>query len=90
MDQGCVNEGKDRRLFGKVTCWLQRLLSFQTNVAPFTFVLELPFGFRIITPWPGSRKLLFRVALYRYDYYARKMIFFSAALKRIALTDEAL
>lgn len=90
MNQGCVNEGKDHRLFGWCTCWLQRLASFKSNLSPLVIVLELPLGFRILMPWTKGRRLMLRIALLRYDFYAKEYIFFSAALKRIAATDEAL
>lgn len=89
MDQGCVNEGHDHRLFGRVTCFLQRLFSFKSNFTPITLVLET-IGFRLILPWFAGKRFMIRLHLFRYDFYAKEYIFFSAAVKRIAATDEAL
>ena len=83
MNQGCINEGKDQRLFGKLTCWLQRLGSFKSNVHPLVLQLEFPLGFRLYIPYGKYNLFMLRVALWRYDVNATPptYIFFSAAAK---------
>ena len=82
MNQGCVNEGNDTRVWGRVTCWLQRHGSFKSQRPPVAVELELPLGFRVYFPWYGKYYMV-RLALLRYDYYAGEYIFFSAAAKGV-------
>ena len=81
MDQGCVNEGNDKRVWGKVTCWLQRHGSFKSKWPPLSVELELPLGVRVYFPWMDGKYYMVRIAVLRYDYYAGEYIFFSAAGK---------
>jgi len=85
MDQNCINEGKDQRLLGKITCWLQKLGSFVYSVPPLVLQLELPLGFRLYVPYGKEKLFMVRAALWRYDANANPptYIFFSAAAKRV-------
>jgi len=49
--QGCPHEGKDHRLFGSVTCFLQRLLSWSTTYEPISLTVAFPFQFLAYLPF---------------------------------------
>lgn len=89
--QGCPHEGSDHRLLGSITCWLERHGTFASRIPPPQLRLEF-LGLRLYLPWRRAGQwviLMARLHLWRYDYYNRCYIFFSAALKRIVPTDAA-
>jgi hypothetical protein len=81
-DQGCPYEGSDSRLFGKLTCFLQRLGTFKLNVHPVMVLFEFPLGVRILIPWFGGKTVTVQAAVWRYDWNARAYIFFSGSIKK--------
>lgn len=91
-DQGCPQEGEDRRLFGTVVCWLQRKLSFESDLEPISIVLAFPpyISINIPIPWWeksewGVHKVLNFRAGWRMDMgigNKRMFIFPSAAIKK--------
>ena len=40
--QGCPNEGPDKRIFGKLTCFLQRLLTWSSTYEPVSVLVAFP------------------------------------------------
>jgi hypothetical protein len=80
--------GTDKRVLPCVTAWLQNLATFASQVTPPFVQIEF-LGLRIGIPWKGGKVLLFRVHLWRYDYYAQAYIFFSSMLKRVNPRDVA-
>ena len=54
-DQGCPNEGPDRRIFGKLTCFLQRLFTWPTGYEPLSL--------SVMFPWPNALVSLAILAL---------------------------
>ncbi len=52
-DQGCPNEGTDRRIFGPIVCWLQRLFTWSSTYEPISLLIAFP--------WPN---LLASAAIY--------------------------
>ena len=89
-EQGCVNEGTDKRLFGKVVCWLQQRLSLRSTYEPATLVIgfppylaiNFPVPFSKLTKWGVRKSIHFRIGM-RYDFNAKKYITPSAALKDV-------
>lgn len=87
-EQGCPKEGTDRRVFGKFTCWLQRLLVWEstwepipsvgaTLIPPYVFA-NVPLPWTPITKWGVHR--VFHVRLgFRYDMNAHIYLLSGAA-----------
>ena len=68
-NQGCPNEGKDTRLFGKWGCWVQSHLSFHSTYPPVQLVFRFPFYVAFILPLPRTspRKYFSIRAGFRWD-----------------------
>jgi hypothetical protein len=49
-DQGCPNEGRDSRLFGRWGCRVQSALSFRTRWSPIRVLFCFPFWFGLSVP----------------------------------------
>jgi hypothetical protein len=71
-----------------ITAWLQDHGTFDSKITPPFLQLEF-LGIRLGVPWKGGKVLLFRVHLFRYDYYGQAYIFFSAMLKAVNPKDVA-
>ena len=41
-EQGCPNEGTDKRLFGKAICFFQRLLTWSSTYEPISVLVAFP------------------------------------------------
>jgi hypothetical protein len=81
--QGFPNEGSDSRfttLWGFAP-WLSRLLTFKSDIEPFTIYFMAPLGIGVNIPVGKGKLLHMRLCLYRYDRTAKEYIFFSAAAK---------
>ncbi len=81
-NQGCPYEGSDTRLFGKFTCFVQRLATFKSKVHPVMVLFDFPLGVRIFIPCSGGKTVMIRVAVWRYDWNAEAYIFFTGAIKK--------
>ncbi len=93
LEQGCVNQGEDRRKLGKQVCWLQRQLSWKSEREPaMAFIgnrqrrhLGVAWPPYVVynAPEPTGRWFMARVG-FRYDRVWRGYIFPTLAIKRIA------
>ena len=91
-DQGCVNQGSDRRMFAPVVCWAQRQLSWKSDHEPWFVLLGRPQRAHLGLAWPPylvvnwpddqGRWRVFRIG-FRYDRTWRGYIFPTLALKRL-------
>ncbi len=91
--QGCVNQGKDRRLAATVICWAQQRLSWKSNSKPDFLLIGNPKGMSIGLAWPPYFVLnspdghgqwyMFRIG-FRYDRNWRGYIFPTIAWKVIS------
>ena len=90
VDQGCVNQGNDRRIGAPVICWLQGHLSWKSTEKPDMLILGDPDGRNLGLAWPpyvvynspqkdGSWRM-FRMGI-RYDRTWKGYIFPTAAAK---------
>jgi len=92
-DQGCVNQGNDRREFAPVVCWLQRHLSWRSEHKPYFTSLGKPEGTHVGLAWPpylvfnspekDGHWRIFRFG-FRYDRTWRGYIFPTMAAKRLS------
>jgi hypothetical protein len=92
-DQGCVNQGDDRREFAPVVCWLQQRLSWKSDHRPHFATIGNAERSHLGVAWPpylivNSRTgngewRIFRVG-FRYDRNWRGYIFPTMAAKRIS------
>ncbi len=92
-DQGCVDQGRDRRECAPVICWLQRQLSWKSEHEPRFALIGNPQGTNLGLAWPpylvfntpsgANHWDMFRVG-FRYDRTWRGYIFPTIAAKRIA------
>lgn len=92
-DQGCINQGNDRREFAAMTCWLQRHLSWKSEREPYFALLGKPNKTNLGLAWPpylvfnspdgGGHWRMFRVG-FRYDRNWRGYIFPTLAAKRVS------
>lgn len=92
LEQGCVNQGEDRRKLGKQVCWLQRQLSWKSESEPaMAFIgsrqrrhlgVAWPPYLVYNAPEPTGRWFMVRVG-FRYDRVWRGYIFPTLAIKRI-------
>jgi hypothetical protein len=93
VDQGCVNQGSDRREFAPVVCWLQQHLSWKSEHEPHFAVVGKAEKSHVGLAWPpymvinsrgGSGQWrIFRIG-FRYDRTWRGYIFPTMAAKRIS------
>jgi hypothetical protein len=91
VDQGCVNQGSDRREFAPVVCWLQRQLSWKSEHEPHFALLGRPDRTNLGLAWPPyvvfnmsdghDHWRMFRIG-FRYDRTWRGYIFPAIAAKR--------
>jgi hypothetical protein len=92
-DQGCVNQGSDRREFAPVVCWMQRHMSWKSEHEPDFALIGKPDGSNLGVAWPPYAVLnlsdgdghwrMFRLG-FRYDRTWRGYIFPTIATKRIS------
>ena len=92
-NQGCVNQGKDRRVAAPLVCWAQRHLSWKSNHEPhFVLIghserrsigLAFPPYLVYNSPDRSGRWHMFRIG-FRYDRNWRGYIFPTMAWKRIS------
>jgi hypothetical protein len=93
VDQGCVNQGSDRREFAPVVCWLQRHISWKSEHEPHFALLGKADGTNLGLAWPpyvvfnlsegNDHWRMFRIG-FRYDRTWRGYIFPTIAAKRIS------
>lgn len=92
-DQGCVNQGSDRREFAPVVCWMQRHMSWKSEHEPHFALIGKPNGTNLGLAWPpytvfnlsdgDGHWRMFRLG-FRYDRTWRGYIFPTVAAKRIS------
>jgi len=93
VDQGCINQGNDRRLAAPLICWAQRRLSWKSNREPHFFALGKPQRTHLGLAWPpylvfnspdgvGHWRVFYLG--FRYDRYWRGYIFPTLAWKCVA------
>jgi hypothetical protein len=92
-DQGCVNQGSDRREFAPVVCWMQRHMSWKSEHEPHFALIGRPNGTSLGLAWPpytvfnlpdgDGHWRMFRLG-FRYDRTWRGYIFPTIAAKRIS------
>ena len=92
-DQGCVNQGSDRREFAPVVCWLQRQMSWKSDHEPHFALIGKSDGTNLGLAWPpylvfnmcdgNDHWRMFRIG-FRYDRTWRGYIFPTIAAKRIS------
>ena len=90
LDQGCVNQGTDRRMWGTEICWAQRHLSWKSEHEPHFVLLGSPRGPSLGLAWPPylvcntpagtGHWRMFRIG-FRYDRGWRGYIFPTIAFK---------
>ncbi len=93
VDQGCVNQGSDRREFALLVCWLQRHLSWKSEREPYFTSIGEAQGTHLGLAWPpylvfnlpdgSGRWRVFRIG-FRYDRTWRGYIFPTLAAKRLS------
>ena len=92
VDQGCVNQGNDRREFAPVVCWLQQHMSWKSEHEPHFALIGKPDRTSLGLAWPpyvvfnmsdgNDHWRMFRIG-FRYDRTWRGFIFPTIAAKRI-------
>jgi hypothetical protein len=93
-EQGCVNQGNDRRLMPLPVCWAQRHLSWRSDEEPY-FVsfgdsghmnVGLAWPPYLVVNWPAESGQwgMFRIGI-RYDRNWRGYIFPTLALKVVSV-----
>jgi hypothetical protein len=93
VDQGCVNQGNDRREFAPVICWLQRQMSWKSEHEPHFVLVGRPDGTNLGLAWPpyiifnspdgNGHWRMFRMG-FRYDRMWRGYIFPTVAAKHLS------
>lgn len=93
IDQGCINQGNDRRIGAPVVCWLQRHLSWKSEHEPRLRLWGNPQRRFLAVAWPPyliydspddfGHWRVFRVG-FRYDRKWRGYIFPTLAWKCLA------
>ncbi len=92
-NQGCVNQGIDRRVAAPIVCWAQRHLSWKSEHEPHFVLIGRPERTSIGLAWPpyvvynspdgSGRWRMFRVG-FRYDRSWRGYIFPTVAWKHVS------
>lgn len=92
VNQGCINQGNDCRVFGTVICWSQRHMSWKSEHQPHLVVLGSVDRTHLGLAWPpylvfnspnGSGNWrMFRIG-FRYDRAWRGYIFPTIAAKNL-------
>lgn len=90
VDQGCINQGNDRRVAAPLVCWAQRRRSWKSDREPRFLVLGKPHRTHMGPAWPPYMVLnspdgvghwrVFYLG-FRYDRYWRGYIFPTVAWK---------
>jgi hypothetical protein len=92
-NQGCVNQGSDRRLAAPVVCWAQRHLSWKSEHQPHFVLIGRPERTSIGLAWPpyivynspdGSGHWHMFRAGFRYDRNWHGYIFPTSAWKQVS------
>lgn len=91
--QGCVNQGKDRRIAAPFICWAQQHLSWKSDHKPDFLLIGNPKGTSIGLAWPpyfvfnspagNGQWDMFRIG-FRYDRNWHGYIFPTIALKLVS------
>ncbi len=91
-DQGCVNQGSDRRMAASIVCGMQQKLSWKSEHLPHLYRIGSARRTHVEIAWPPyvvvnksgepGRWLMFRMG-FRYDRTWRGYIFPTAALKSL-------
>jgi hypothetical protein len=91
-NQGCVNQGSDRRIAAPVICWAQRQLSWKSEHQPHFLLIGNQDRTSLGLAWPpylvynspdgNGRWRMFRIG-FRYDRNWRGYIFPTIAWKRV-------
>ena len=90
LDQGCINQGNDRRIAASLVCWAQRRLSWKSEREPHLSIIGEPQAAHAVIAWPpycavnfpdGSGHWRVFRAGFRYDRNWRGYIFPTAAWK---------
>lgn len=92
VNQGCINQGNDCRVFGTVICWSQRHMSWKSDREPHFLVLGKANRTHLGLAWPPYLVLnspdksgnwrIFRIG-FRYDRTWRGYIFPTIAAKHL-------
>jgi hypothetical protein len=92
-DQGCVNQGKDRRALAPIVCWLQQRMSWKSEHEPHFALIGKPDGISLGLAWPpyavfnmpdgNDHWRMFRIG-FRYDRTWRGYIFPTIAAKQVS------
>jgi hypothetical protein len=92
-DQGCVNQGQDRRIGATVVCWAQRRLSWKSDDVPEFMLIGNAQRTNLGLAWPpylvynspdgSGHWRMFRIG-FRYDRNWRGYIFPTVAWKRLS------
>jgi hypothetical protein len=92
VDQGCVNQGRDRRGFAPVVCWMQRHMSWKSEHEPHFALIGKPDGTNVGLAWPpylvfnsaagNGHWRMFRIG-FRYDRTWQGYIFPTVAAKHV-------
>jgi hypothetical protein len=93
VNQGCINQGGDCRVFGTVICWSQRHMSWKSEHEPRFVLVGKPDRTHLGLAWPpyvvfntpdGSGNWrMFRIG-FRYDRTWKGYIFPTVAAKHLA------
>ena len=68
-DQGCPGEGTDTRIFGRVTCWLQRQFSWKSTLEPYKIILG-----PLYIAWPPFTALQIPISQTMAEWFQRKKL----------------
>lgn len=92
-DQGCVNQGSDRRIAGTFICWAQRKFSWKSEHEPHFLLIGNPRRTSLGLAWPPYVVFnspaekggwnMFRIG-FRYDRGWHGYIFPTVAIKKVA------
>jgi hypothetical protein len=93
-DQGCINQGSDRRLAARFICPAQQYLSWKSKNEPYFVSIGSPYHINVGVAWPPylvinryrgpSQWQMFRMG-FRYDRNWRGYIFPTIAWKAVSL-----
>ena len=79
-EYGCPGAGKDQRILPRLTCWLQRHLSFKSGTEPFSILICFPPFIAINIPIGKGRYAMVRAG-FRFDRNWKGFLFPESAAK---------